>query len=819
MLVYLFPGQGSQHKGMGGELFGRFKALTEEADAILGYSIEELCLRDPRGLLANTAYTQPALYVVNALTYLSRLESAERQPAYAAGHSLGEYSALFAAGAFDFGTGLRLVQRRGALMAAAPEGAMAAVIGLSAESIHDLLDRGGLDGIDIANYNSPTQTVISGPKADIARAQSLFETAGASLYIPLNVSGPFHSRYMREARESFEQFMRPFAFRKPSITVISNVEARPYQEDRLKAGLADQMTSPVRWTDTIRYLLGKDGEADLEEIGPGNVLAKLVRAIRAEFDADRLQQAQGVHAEHPAYAARLETAAARVLDEREPEVPSGTEQAPELRASETQLKREDYPGDNFPLRMVNEHENQLLVARPQEADASLITAQSLGDADFKADYRLKYAYVAGAMYKGISSVPLVVKCGRAGLLGIFGSGGLRLDEIDQAIAEIQAELESGEPYGMNLLHRPDDPALEEALVRLYADRGVGVVEASSYLTVTRALVWYKARGLYMDENGRIAGRHKIMVKVTRPEVAEAFMSPAPELIVRDLLREGLIAAEEAQWLRGLPVADDVIALSDAGGHTDQGAMAVLLPAIARMRDELVRRHGYAKRIRVGAGGGIGTPEAAAAAFMLGADFIATGSINQCTAEAGTSDAVKELLARAQVQDMAYAPSAAGFEIGAKVQVAGRGTFFPYRADKLAKLYAMHESLDALDEQTREAIQSKYLRQSFEEAYEAAKAAATREEIGRAERDPKARMALVFKRYLDLSADKALQGDPDWRTDYQIFCGPALGAFNQWAKGTGLEGWRSRHADELGMLLMREAAAWLNRRFEAMAGYR
>ncbi|TYP78148.1 ACP S-malonyltransferase [Paenibacillus methanolicus] len=780
MLVYLFPGQGSQHRGMGGELFGRFKALTEEADAILGYSIEELCLRDPRGLLANTAYTQPALYVVNALTYLSRVETAGRRPDFAAGHSLGEYSALFAAGAFDFGTGLRLVQRRGALMAEAPEGAMAAVIGLPLDRVHDVLAHRELGGIDVANYNSPTQTVISGPKSDIARAQSLFESAGAGMYIPLNVSGPFHSRYMKEARESFERFMQPLAFREPSITVISNVEAQPYETELIKAGLGDQMTSPVRWTDSVRYLLELGGDPVLEEVGPGNVLTKLVRAIRQDFDANRPPSHAAATADDPAYTARMETAAA--------------------------IARED-----------RARAEQARTSGSRDARSSLITAESLGDPAFKADYRLKYAYMAGAMYKGISSASFVVKCGRAGILGIFGAGGLGLSEVDQAIADIQSRLGEGEPYGFNLLHQPGDFAAEEALVRLYAKRGVSVVEASSFLTVTRALVWYKAKGLLRDENGRWTQKHKIIAKVTRPEVAEAFMSPAPGVIIQELLREGLIAPGEAEGLRSLPVADDVIALSDSGGHTDQGATAVLLPAIARLRDELSRRYGYAKRIRVGAGGGIGTPEAAAAAFMLGADFIATGSINQCTAEAAASGEVKELLTRAQVQDMAYAPSASGFENGAKVQVAGRGTFFPYRADKLAKLYEKHESLESIDEKTREAIQAKYLKRSFSEAFEAATASATREETARAERDPKARMALVFKWYLDECADKALKGDPDWRTDYQIFCGPALGAFNQWVRGTEFEAWSSRHVDQLGMLLMREAAEWLNRRFAAMTG--
>ena len=277
MIAYLFPGQGSQHVGMGNDLFSLFPRELAAAQALLGYSVEELCLRDsPAGALQNTAFTQPALYVVSALTYLRKLRQTGRQPDFAAGHSLGEYTALFAAGVFDFQTGLKLVQRRGALMARVSGGAMAAVIGLPSDRIAAVLAAERLESVDIANMNSPDQTVVSMLKVDLDRVQSALVRAGARAVIPLNVSGAFHSRYMAEARREFEVFLQPFSFAEPRFPVISNVEARPYRRAEAKRLLAEQITCPVRWSDTIHYLMAHPGIA-LEEIGPGTVLTGLLK--------------------------------------------------------------------------------------------------------------------------------------------------------------------------------------------------------------------------------------------------------------------------------------------------------------------------------------------------------------------------------------------------------------------------------------------------------------------------------------------------------------------------------------------------------------
>ena len=281
MTTYVFPGQGSQHKGMGGALFDEFAELTDMADKILGYSIKERCLVDPNQQLNETQYTQPALYVVNALSYLKRIKDTGKIPNYVAGHSLGEYNALFAAGAFDFETGLMMAKRRGELMSLATGGGMAAVMGLNEEQIADTLEQNNLNGIDIANYNSPTQIVISGKKTDINYAKPVFERIkDVIMFIPLNTSGAFHSRYMEEAKRKFEIFLNDFNFSgKLAIPVISNVHARPYKESDIKQNLIEQITHPVKWAESIRYLIGL-GEMEFEEIGPGKVLTGLIRQIK-----------------------------------------------------------------------------------------------------------------------------------------------------------------------------------------------------------------------------------------------------------------------------------------------------------------------------------------------------------------------------------------------------------------------------------------------------------------------------------------------------------------------------------------------------------
>ncbi len=279
MLTYLFPGQGSQFKGMGEKLFTEFPDLTQTADKILSYSISTLCLTDPQHQLNQTQYTQPALFVINALSYLNHINTFSQKPDYVAGHSLGEFNALWAADVFDFATGLKLVKKRGELMSQATQGGMVAIIGFKANDVQKRLEDNGLTNVAIANYNSHTQIVISGAKEEVDQATILFEQAKAKMVIPLKVSGAFHSKLMHTAEYQFQEFLKDFKFSVPTLPVIANLTAKPYNVNEIKQNLVLQISHSVRWAESIDYLLAQ-GVQQFEEIGPGNVLTGLVKRIQ-----------------------------------------------------------------------------------------------------------------------------------------------------------------------------------------------------------------------------------------------------------------------------------------------------------------------------------------------------------------------------------------------------------------------------------------------------------------------------------------------------------------------------------------------------------
>jgi trans-AT polyketide synthase/acyltransferase/oxidoreductase domain-containing protein len=446
-------------------------------------------------------------------------------------------------------------------------------------------------------------------------------------------------------------------------------------------------------------------------------------------------------------------------------------------------------------------------------------AMRLGSAQFRHDYGLTYAYLSGAMYRGIASKEMVVAMVLAGLLGFLGTGGMGLDQIRADIRFIQDQLHPLQACGMNLIAQVADDALERATVALYLELGVHAIEASAFMQVTPALVHYRLQGLSAGPDGAVVCRNKIVAKLSRPEVAQAFMQPAPERMVARLLAEGAVTEQQAHLARGVPMASDICVEADSGGHTDQGVALVLLSAIQRLRGELGLD---AHRLRIGLAGGIGTPEAVAAAFIMGADFVLTGSINQCTVEAGTNDAVKDLLQQIDIQDTAYAPAGDMFEMGARVQVLRKGVFFPARANRLFMLYNQYEALDELPPAVRAQLEEKYFRKPLDAVWNETctflAARGRQDDIDKANANPKHKMALVFRWYFGHSMRAAINGDTANRVDYQIHTGPALGAFNRYVKGTPLEDWRQRHVDRIGCQLMTDAAALMLQRLSALAAH-
>jgi trans-AT polyketide synthase/acyltransferase/oxidoreductase domain-containing protein len=446
-----------------------------------------------------------------------------------------------------------------------------------------------------------------------------------------------------------------------------------------------------------------------------------------------------------------------------------------------------------------------------ELAASLppIYPEWLGDRGFTEAHEVRFPYIAGEMANGIASATLVTSMGRAGMLAFFGAAGLAPSVVEENLLAIKAVLDPLDAsWGSNLIHSPAEPEIEQALVDLYLRRGVTRVSASAFMTLTAPVVQYAVTGLRRGADGRIARRNHLFAKVSRAEVAALFMSPPSPAILQHLLDTQRITADEAAAATAIPLAEDVTVEADSGGHTDNRPLIALLPTILSLRDALQGQHRFDQPVRVGIAGGLATPASVAACFALGAAYVMTGSINQASVEAGLSHAAKRLLAEAGPTDIVMAPSADMFELGVKVQVLKRGTMFAMRASKLYQLYEAHASLDALPPDAVELLERQYFRRPIAEIWNETRDFFARNapaQIALAERNPKHRMALVFRWYLGLSSRWAIVGAEDRVLDYQLWCGPAMGAFNQWVKGSFLEPLENREIVQIARNLMEGAA--------------
>jgi malonyl CoA-acyl carrier protein transacylase len=281
MNAWLFQGQGSQHKGMGAELFPRFAAQVAEADRVLGYSIERLCLEDPDQQLNQTRYTQPAIYVVSWLGWLAAREDGATAQ-FAAGHSVGEYAALTAAGVLDFVLGLRIVAERARLMAEVEDGGLVAVLGHGEQQVRHLLAELPDSGLAIANINSPRQIIVGGAHAALDHLLTLCAGRGIRA-LALKVSGPFHTPHMASAERGFRDFLHSVShrFRDPVFPVIANIDARPHRREALVDALSRHLSHPVQWQQVVQHLLAA-GVEDFIEIGQPPILAGMLKDIREQ---------------------------------------------------------------------------------------------------------------------------------------------------------------------------------------------------------------------------------------------------------------------------------------------------------------------------------------------------------------------------------------------------------------------------------------------------------------------------------------------------------------------------------------------------------
>ena len=441
------------------------------------------------------------------------------------------------------------------------------------------------------------------------------------------------------------------------------------------------------------------------------------------------------------------------------------------------------------------------------AHALPLQVAQLGDPEFMRIYGLNMAYMTGAMANGIASEELVIASGKVGLLSSFGAAGLVPSRIEEAINKIQQALPNG-PYVFNLIHSPSEDAIERGAVDLFLKYGVTTVEASAFLDLTPNIVRYRVAGLRLNAQNQVEIGNRVIAKISRTEVASKFMAPAPATILQKLLAEGKITEEQAQLAANIPMADDITVEADSGGHTDNRPLVSLLPVILVLRDQFQAKYGYAQPIRVGAAGSIGTPASALAAFMMGAAYVLTGSVNQSCVEAAASAHSKILLAQAEMADVTMAPAADMFEMGVELQVLKRGTMFPMRAKKLYELYKNYESIEEIPQQERQKLEQQVFRNSLDEIWRQTEEhfnARDPHQIERAKDHPKRKMALIFRWYLGLSSRWSNTGEKGRETDYQIWCGPAMGAFNYWVKGSYLEEVSNRKTVEVAWHIMTGAA--------------
>jgi PfaD family protein len=440
----------------------------------------------------------------------------------------------------------------------------------------------------------------------------------------------------------------------------------------------------------------------------------------------------------------------------------------------------------------------------------------LGDRTFTAAHGVRFPYIVGEMARGIATPRMVIEGVRAGAMAFFGSAGLGLREIEDGVRQIQSALgPDARRWGANLIHSPQERGLEMDTVDLLMRLGVRCISASAFMRLTPSVAQFAARGLTRRSDGVIVRANCILAKVSRAEVARQFLEPPPAAILQALVAQSRLTAEEADLAALLPVAEDVTAEADSGGHTDNRPLTVLLPGLMALRDEVAKNRNYEVWPRIGAAGGLGVPAALAAAFAAGAAYVITGSINQSAVESGVSADARAMLANARSTDVAMAPAADMFEIGARVQVLKRGAMFAQRGQKLSDFYRRYASIEEAPADIVRDLEVNVLGRKIDDIWadtEAHFLCGDPAQIARANTDPRHRMALIFRWYLFMGAQWAREGVTERRADYQIWCGPAMGAFNDWVRGSFLEPIGARTVKQIALNLL-EGAAVAQRAFQ------
>ena len=473
--------------------------------------------------------------------------------------------------------------------------------------------------------------------------------------------------------------------------------------------------------------------------------------------------------------------------------------------------------------LLDKETRQLVITNSDQAKLDLSSSESiithgiipelypeyLGDRAFQQAHNTRFCYVGGAMARGIASAELVISLAESGMLGFFGSAGLSLKRLQSEINTIKIKLgPQGLPWGMNLIHTPNEIELEGAIVALYLKNDVRKIEAAAFMGLSKAIVHYAFKGLSQDNNGNIVRMNHVFAKISRPEVALHFLTPVPSKILNDLVAEGKLSEMEAKLGKNICLAEDITVESDSGGHTDGRPLGPLFSEILQLRNKLSTDFGYNIWPRLGAAGGLGTPTAVASAFALGAAYICVGSVHQSCIESGMSSDAKKMLAGAGLADVTLTACADMFEQGVKVQVLKRGTIMPQRGNYLFSLYQNYKSIEEIPEKDVLKLEKEIFKAPLKEIWNETEAFFKRIEpsqVKRAATDGHHKMALLFRWYIGKSSQWPIQEIKERQLDYQIWCGPAMGAFNNWVKGTFLEAVENRTVEQVALNLIEGAA--------------
>lgn len=772
-VVWAFPGQGSQRKNMGAGLFDRHPGTLACAEAVLGRSVPELC--SDQAALRDTRVLQPVLYTVGALTYLDRA-AREPQPDCMIGHSLGEYTALYASGALDFETGLRLVVARAEIMSRASGGGMLAVVGLGVGRLREIMRREGADDIDVANHNSPVQTVLSGPEESVRALAPVLRREGAGKCVLLHISVAAHSRYMAEAADELGTVLDAVTFHEPRVPVVSNVTARPHRADRIALRLREHMCREVRWWDSLAHLVDQ-GVTELVELGPGSVLTKLWAAARTEL-TPRAAGPQG-----PPDAAGVVPGGGMGADAAGGAVPATrTGQDAGARPEEETAPGPGPGGDSAAAPGTRGATGG--TRRPPVPRRVPVAKERLGSARFRERYEAELAWVVSGTGDGAVGDE-VCRAARAAGLAAFA---------DPAPgAPDRASLGGAGRQGRGIGLRPG-PEADEQVTALLAHE-VRYVEAHHPHGPDAALVRFRFTGARRGPAGApVAVRH-VIARVTGLDQAAAFLRPPSAALLDELVRTAGLSAAEADVARMLPVASDLAVQAPGGWHTDGADAYQLLPAVAA----LAAGSPGPEPVHVGLCGVVGTPEQAATAFALGAAFLVSTSLTACAPAARLADALKHTLARAGDDDVTWAPTERHATLGVPARVVRRGTLFPARAGLLHRLLRAHRYFADIPEHRRRHIEEHLLGGSVT-------ALPASDSV-----DGRLRTADVFRWYARETARRTPGGDPVRPLDHQLPCDPDLTHFNRVTSGTALAAWTARTPGAVAEHLLTNAAELLSAR--------